>query len=93
MEKTHEASCSGILLAFGSAGAHFPELVREHIPKLLKFLRSENPDTVRYAVLALGNLATANPALVREARPELERLAKSTDMELSANAQMALSLL
>jgi DNA-binding IclR family transcriptional regulator len=68
-------------------------MVREHIPKLLRFLRSENPDTVRYAVLALGNLATANPALVREARPELERLASSTDIDLAANAKMALSLL
>ena len=37
--------------------------------------------------------ATANPALVSAARPELERLAKSTDRELAANAQMAVSLL
>ena len=48
---------------------------------------------MRYAVLALGNLATDSPDLVRVARPELERLAKSTDMDLSANAKMALSLL
>jgi DNA-binding IclR family transcriptional regulator len=46
-----------------------------------------------YAVLALGNLATANADLVRAARPELERLARSSDLDLAANAQMALTLL
>ena len=92
LEKTREASCGGILLAFGTVGLHYPDMVGKYIPKLIDYLESENEDTVRYAVLAIGNIAANRADLVKEAAPYLERLTEATDHDLRVNARMALSM-
>ena len=92
LEKTREASCGGILLAFGTVGLHYPDMVEKYIPKLIDYLESENEDTVRYAVLAIGNIAANRADLVKEAAPHLERLTEAADHDLRVNARMALSM-
>lgn len=92
LEKTREASCGGILLAFGTVGLHYPDMVEKYIPKLIDYLGSDNEDTVRYAVLAIGNIAANRAELVKEAAPHLKRLAEAADHDLRVNARMALSM-
>jgi HEAT repeat protein len=92
LEKTREASCGGILLAFGTVGLHYPDMVEKYIPKLIDYLGSENEDTVRYAVLAIGNIAANRADLVKEAAPHLEKLTEAADHDLRVNARMALSM-
>lgn len=93
LEKTREASCGGILLAFGTVGLHYPDMVEKYIPKLIDYFGSENEDTVRYAVLAIGNIAANRADLVKEAVPHLERLKEASDHDLRVNARMALSMI